>query len=332
MNRRQENSHQRVTPCGKLILYCCKLVLVLTLIPLLFLVALLVFHSVKVQRFINDIRFYPHILIPAERETDLIAFVCAEDGTDLFTIHPDGRQLRLINNGNYMSHSQLNWSPDGSWIALEKEYERHWNRSSGWFVESIDSEIYLVRFDGLVLRRLTYNRYDDRDPRWSDDGRAIYFEAQGLSYAVNHLGMVMQADLSNQRPSRLHTIRTSSSHFSSDELASASLSPTGEWLAIGSPNGEHSAHGKWIKLSQDESAYSWRPVFLYLLHLDTGQVKRFVYDVIHPDGVSWSPDGEWLAFATWDTTALFKIRPDGTALEQLTDLDCRVTEVSWSPT
>ena len=331
MNQKQENSRQRVTPCGKLILICCKVLLVLTAIPLLFFVALLVFHSAKVQRFIDDIRLFPHILIPAERETDLIAFVCGGFATDLYTIHPDGSQLRLINDGHDMTHSQLKWSPDGIWIAYKSEYQFYSSWSRLLSLESIAPAIYLVRFDGLVSRRLTYNGYDDRNPRWSDDGRAIYFEAQGHSYAVNHIGKAEQVDLSNQKPSSLRAIGTSSSQFSSDDLVSTSLSPTGEWLAIVSSYKEHSAHGEWIRTSTDESAYSWDPDFLYLQDLGTGQVVRFIYDVIHPNGVSWSPDGEWLAFVTWDKGELFKIRPDGTALQQLTNIDCRITEISWSP-
>lgn len=303
----------------------------LTAIPLLFFAVLVAFHSVPVQRIINDIRLFPHILIPAEREIDLIAFVCGRGATDLYTIHPDGSQLRLINDGRDMAHSQLQWSPDGIWIAFKKEYGHYGSWSRLLSLESIAPAIYLVRFDGLVSRRLTFSEYDGRNPRWSDDGRAIYFEAQGHSYAVNHIGKAEQVELSNHKLPSLHTVGTSSRQFSSDELASASLSPTGEWLALVSASDKHSAHGEWIRTSTDESAYSWDPDFLYLQDLGTGRVVRFIYDVIHPNGVSWSPDGEWLAFVTWDKGELFKIRPDGTALQQLTNIDCRITEISWSP-
>lgn len=339
MNEKRGTTSERVTPCGKIILIGCTGLLVFAAIPFLYILVAIAFQSSVVQSFINDIRFYPLILIPAERETDLIAFVCwANDSTDMYTVRPDGSQLRLINAGNYMSHSQLSWSPDGVWIAMAKEHNVYRDRIIDWIPESFDSEIYLVRFDGLASRRLTHNSYDDRNPRWSEDGKAIYFEAQGDSYGVNHIGIATQVDPSNQQASSPQKSGPSSSQFSSDELASASLSPTGEWLAIVSQDGEHSAHGEWIKLGQDESVYRWArflfrwsPYFLYLQDMNTGRVIRLINDVMHPNGVSWSPDGEWLAFASWDKRGLLKIKPDGSALTQLIDLDCHVTEVSWSP-
>ena len=274
----------------------------------------------------------PHIFIPAERESELIAFACGRFSTDLYTIHPDGRQPRLIDENRYTIHSQLNWSPDGIWIALVKESyggNNSWDRV--WSIEPVRPEIYLIRFDGLASRRLTYNPDDVRSPRWSDDGRVIYFEAQGHSFAANHMGIVKQVDLSNQELSSPHTLASLSSQFSSDELASVSASPSGEWLAIVSAGGEHSAHGEWIELGYDESAFWWEPKFLYLQDMHTGQLKRFIFDVIHPGGVSWSPDGEWLAFAIWGKKELFKIRPDGTDLQQLTDMNCEISNIAWSP-
>ncbi|MCY3780804.1 MAG: hypothetical protein OXG78_10890 [Chloroflexi bacterium] len=47
---------------------------------------------------------------------------------------------------------------------------------------------------------------------------------------------------------------------------------------------------------------------------------------------TWSPDNEWIAFTKGGVDRqLFKIRRDGSDLQQLTDLDCDIKVASWSP-
>src|SRR5262249_4948871 len=54
------------------------------------------------------------------------------------------------------------WSPDSQWIAFDWRVTGH-------------SEIYVMRADGGVRRRLTNDPGDDMTPSWSHDGRWIYF-------------------------------------------------------------------------------------------------------------------------------------------------------------
>jgi len=69
---------------------------------------------------------------------------------------------------------------------------------------------------------------------------------------------------------------------------------------------------------------------LYLLDASTGKVKK-VMDDVYPT-VSWSPDNVWIAFTLKSQNSqLFKAKPDGSELQQLTDLDCNVGQISWSP-
>ncbi len=49
---------------------------------------------------------------------------------------------------------------------------------------------------------------------------------------------------------------------------------------------------------------------------------------------TWSPDGEWIAFTTWsdaDGGHLYKVRPSGEGLTQVTTAGALYTEVTWSP-
>jgi serine/threonine protein kinase len=51
-------------------------------------------------------------------------------------------------------------SPDGSWIVYYSEKDLH-----------------LIRTDGTGLRQLTRDSFDDQEPRWSPDGRRIFFSS-----------------------------------------------------------------------------------------------------------------------------------------------------------
>ena len=54
------------------------------------------------------------------------------------------------------------WSPDGQTILVESRREG-------------SADLYLLRLDTRELRRLTDDPADEVEPRWSRDGRWIYF-------------------------------------------------------------------------------------------------------------------------------------------------------------
>ncbi|MDE2819046.1 MAG: hypothetical protein OXI40_04875 [Chloroflexota bacterium] len=381
MKPKNRVSRQEPNGCGKIILLSCAVLLLLIAIPFLIVFVSGFYYAPAVQRFIDGIEHYTHIPVSAERQSDLIAFACDSRrrvyaiganlyGTDLYTVKPDGSRLQLIKNAYAKLYSQLNWSPDGNWIALEAKDYGYWDWDNFWYYETRTSEIYVIRFDGLVSRRLTYNRDDEKHPRWSSDGQSIFFtyghrasvrthqvSADGgeikpinqddqYSYRLSSQGHLHKIEPLKQ-PNKghsiihwdgnegIHVFDTKSLLRKSSRLWNERLvewSPNGKWLAIISAYDGHSADGEWIRVSEDENnSYTYHR-HLYLKDADTGRLERFVHD-IHSYSVAWSPDSEWLAFASnTDKGQLFKIRRDGRGLQQLADLDCRIEELSWSPT
>ena len=64
--------------------------------------------------------------------------------------------------------SDPNVSPDGKWVAFSvRETDLEANR--GRF------DVWLASVDGRTVRRLTTDPENDTDPRWSPDGRYLYF-------------------------------------------------------------------------------------------------------------------------------------------------------------
>ncbi len=380
MKRKNRVSRREPNGCGKVILLFCKILLLLIAISFVIVFVPGFYNSPATQRFIDGIKRYTHIPVPAERQSDLIAFACDSSrrvyaiganlyGTDLYTVKPDGSRLRLIKSANAKIYSQLNWSPDGNWIALQAKDQGYWDWDNFWYYETRMPEIYVIRFDGLLSRRLTYNRVDEKHPRWSSDGGAIFFtyghrasvrthqiSADGgeikpinqddqYSYRLSPQGHLHKVEQPRQ-PKKGHSIvhrdgREGIHVFDTESLLRKSSllwnerlvkwSPNGKWLAIISAYDGHSADGEWIKISEDENTSYTYHRHLYLKDADTGRLERFVWD-IHRSSVAWSPDSEWLAFVSnAHNGQLFKIKRDGTALQRLTDMDCSIREISWSP-
>ena len=352
---------------------------------------------------------FANALIPTpDKESDMLAFACEHPwgNSNLYTVHPDGSELRLIRESHSQHYAALSWSPDGIWIVLEIRYEGYRDPEGFWYF-GVYSDIFRVRFDGAVSRRFTPDRKMNRSPQWSHDGASIYFYAaanrprlrSGLyrlavdsgnvelitqldysSYIISPNGLLIsvlpnttgdssldyslhrdQSELRllisprirrarglyyqwapngerflyHEYAGRLHVfeVETLVKEYSLKmRVKSARWAPNGRWIAIISEQDVHWKNGELTKMGDDESiGYYSVDGNLYVLDTDTGQVEEIIND-IYSTGISWSPDSEWIAFVSrLHDGQLFKIKRDGTAMQQLTDLDCRVTEISWSP-
>jgi Tol biopolymer transport system component len=115
---------------------------------------------------------------------EFIAFTSDRQGIDaIYTMRPDGSNIRRLSSPNADSSITPDWSPDGEFIAF----------SSG---VPGQQEIYVMNADGSNIRRLTNNNYFDSVPAWSPDGKYIAF----LGYIDDDSELfVMDADGSNIR-------------------------------------------------------------------------------------------------------------------------------------
>ena len=88
---------------------------------------------------------------------------------------PDGGHERIIHRTRLVV-ADIDWSPDGEWIAA-----------------AIGMQIYKLRPDGSDLMRLTVHHAGVSFPRWSPDGGQISYVAPS-SFQGHHQLMVMDAD------------------------------------------------------------------------------------------------------------------------------------------
>ena len=93
-----------------------------------------------------------------------------------------------------------------------------------------------------------------------------------------------------------------------------------------------SPDGGWIAFHMVDYDYGWT-ADLYRVQVGTATPERLTDTADYTEEMPrWSPDGEWLAFvhrSIWGDPHIYKIRPDGTDLQQISQTPA--TLPAWSP-
>jgi Tol biopolymer transport system component len=103
-----------------------------------------------------------------------IAFASA-DGitTTLYRMNADGSDISLLIRDPVIDSSP-NWSPDGSQIVFVSGRDE----AAPWTCKiDCGSEIYMMKYDGTEIRRITNSPGFDESPKWSPDGKRILFSS-----------------------------------------------------------------------------------------------------------------------------------------------------------
>ena len=219
------------------------------------------------------------------------------------------------------SDVQPDWSPDGSRIVFERQFEDK------------PYEIWSVRPDGSDLRQIDPGCppgipedqiCEEIGPAWSPDGKQLAFGNPfgtlkfigGVEWIEVGAVAVMDVDGSNRRQLTQLRRPTSSEDFQ------PVWSPDGTRIAFQRENSTASPRGRRAIFVVDVASGALRRVTPW--KLDAGD---------HPD---WSPDGRRILFRSpsFDLGGnIYTVRPDGTGLKQLTRFasSVEVLSSSYSP-
>ncbi len=255
----------------------------------------------------------PH---PFAGEKAWIAYQTNRTGEGIWLIHPDGTDDHQLLK-DFQGHVQLpDWSPDGKNIVMTS---RNTGGSEPLYEYDLATDTYKQLFacdDPCV---------GTDEPAYSPDGTKVVF--------IGYLGPFV-----NDAPSDCGlwigdiatgtvTQRTSNTNTQCDREVAPRWSPDGSKIAY----------------FRERYATSGLTTAVFVIDVNGGNEQQLTdWDLVagYPD---WSPDGKWILFAThplfsfnFDAVIsnLYRMHPDGTAIEQLTfydTADMRATQPRYTP-
>jgi Tol biopolymer transport system component len=176
-------------------------------------------------------------------------------------------------------------------------WQESWSPDGQWILfYGSDHRLYRVRPDGSDFQSIAASLTSIFNVTWSPDSHWLIFQREDSIYR-------MRPDGTERRRIATGTI------LYNDET----WSPDSEWLVI----------------AKNDAMAGMQP---YLLRSD-GSDLNLLSDYRIIGSPEWSPDGEWIIFEISENLRyeVYRIRPDGSNLQQITHLSGRETILSWSP-
>ena len=242
------------------------------------------------------------------------------DGDWLMVADANGdnkRRLAYIDAWNFtcFNSQPFDWSPD----STELVYQSDERKSDG------ETDLHVISADGTGDRVIVTSDMAEVDAVWSPDGTRIAFtrqneECSGAATKESEVQDIwtVAADGTDERRLTEHSL--------------------GDFEPAWSPDGSSIA---FISTRDDTADPDYGPYTseVYVMNADGSDERRLTDDVMYDYGLSWAPDGTWIAFAAscdddscdWDSE-IKKVRADGSRVVPLTD-NKRVRESypEWSP-
>jgi Tol biopolymer transport system component len=244
-----------------------------------------------------------------------------EDGLEIWSMRSDGSEPRRLTSG--LSATSPSISPDGSAIA---------------FIRA--GNVWVMHPDGSGAHQVSNLGGDAGDPVWSPDGSLLAFRlSQGRDHAPDGI-YVMRAGGSN--PHLVVAGNTFGQTWSPDgrEIIYSAEAHAGSGLHLNAVDPTTEVVHRFLDLPGDQDApvfspdgahlaFAWTTTAgsgLYLVNADGSNLRRVVGAPFTAGdrglGITWSPDGGWLAFEGIEDShgpQIYAIRSDGTGLQRLSN-------------
>jgi TolB protein len=117
-----------------------------------------------------------------------LAFVSTRSGqADIWILNIRTKSVRNITNhpgGDFRPA----WSPDGKWLVFSSDRDSSHPRMPNDFVTRQSTEIYVIKKDGMGLRRITYQHEFAGGASWSPNGKRLVYYSATIPELMNITG------------------------------------------------------------------------------------------------------------------------------------------------
>lgn len=240
----------------------------------------------------------PH---PFAGEEAWIAYQTDRGGEGTWLIHPDGTDDHQIATDFSGQLILPNWSPDGQRLVLT-------SRETGG-----TEPLYEYDLETQKLRQLfdcTDPCLGDDEPVYSPDGSEVAF--------IRAFG-----PFENDVPSDCGLWIGNPAAGKTKQLTS-NVACDREYFPRWSPDGSQLTYWRW----REDGAGQTTGTAVFVIDADGANERQLTEWNTFAGDPDWSPDGAWIVFSTYPLAAfqssseesnLFRIHPDGSGLEQLTN-------------
>jgi Tol biopolymer transport system component len=218
----------------------------------------------------------------------------AEIATNIFTIEPDGTDLKMLTHATAGCNRSPAWTPNGDRIVFDISVP-----STSGCDSARSTYLAWMSADGGAIHRLTTvsaGVFDD-SPTVSPDGTRIAFSRFDLSGRLTGIWLI---GTDGSHPVR---VTTTPAAWKAGGDQGPAFSPDGTRLVFGRDRGDNGMGA------------------LYTVGVDGTSLNQIVPESIDAGGPRWSPDGSRIVFANMDTATEHDIKVvnvDGSGLVTLT--------------